>query len=328
MFSSEVDVANVALQHIGEPRITSLADGSKAANETAFRIGKVKQAELRRAVYNFATRRMVLRPSATGPFSVSAWVVGTPYAAGDIVTSGSQYWIATAASTGVQPGNTLSGVNPPWILYFGPLRYSAFSTTVQYFPGDIVSSSAVLYVAVAASLNQTPPNTTYWHAPQGLASLPTQLIYPAGYLPSASVTPRTILYLPANYMRLAPQDPKQAGNVRLNVTAGMRYTDWEIENGAIVSQQLTTQLGTTGALIFRFVADVADVTAMDPMFCEAWGARLATEVCIPITQSAEKLKLCQEIYQLKIAEARAVGAVEGGSTEDESPPVQPQQGGR
>lgn len=325
MFASELDIANAALQHIGEPRIQSLTDQSKAANETSFRIGKVKQAELRRAVWNFATRRMVLRASAQAPLTWGTWASGTTYAFADVVADAAGFlWIATAASTGVQPGNTLSGPNPVWVPYFGPLRASAFSTTVAYFPGDVVISSGTVYLAIAPSTNQTPPNTTYWHAPQGASDIAATLFYPQSYNSPQGATQRTVLYLPANYMRLAPQDPKQAGNVRLNVTAGMRYSDWEIENGALLS----TTLSATAPLIFRFVADVADTTTMDPMFCEAWAARLATEVVMPITQDPAKLKMTQEIYQLKIAEARAVSAVEGGSTEDESPPVNPQQGGR
>lgn len=45
---------------------------------------------------------------------------------------------------------------------FAKLTYPAWSAAVSYAVGAKVSLSGTLYIAIASSLNQTPPNATYW----------------------------------------------------------------------------------------------------------------------------------------------------------------------
>lgn len=45
---------------------------------------------------------------------------------------------------------------------FSRLTYTAWSNVATYAMGDKVSLSGVNYIAIAASTNQTPPNSTYW----------------------------------------------------------------------------------------------------------------------------------------------------------------------
>jgi hypothetical protein len=175
----------------------------------------------------------------------------------------------------------------------------------------MIYTSTVVYIAVAASLNQAQPNATYWHVVAGatlVAGVAITTIDPRGYAPAGTLV-KSIYRLPANYLRVAAQDPKVAGAVQLNVTAGMRYNDWEIENGFLFTTQTP--------FVMRFVADQTDVTFMEQIFCEVWAARLAVELCETMTQSAEKLNNLIGLYTRYTNIARIVNAVEGGSSEDE-----------
>lgn len=316
VYTTPVDVANRALQIIGVPRITTFSDSSKAARETAFAIDKVRQADLRRSVWTFATRRAILRPiiAATQSVFFLLYNAATTYAVGDIVKDSSGFpWISmVAGNVGNTPG--AGGLNSPWVAYFGPMVATRWDATTQFFPGDIlyVLASATVYIAVAPSLNQTPPNATYWHVVAGATMGTIVQISPLGVNPPTGATTRNIYRLPANYVRMAPQDPKAAANVRQGTLAGMIYNDWEIENGYLFTAD-------AGPIIFRFVADETDVMLMDALFCEAWAAHTAVEVCEPLTQSVQKKQDAKAAYGAALSMAKAMNAVEGGSTEPEVP---------
>ena len=65
--ASETDIANRALQLLGDKRITSLAENSVPAREMNAAFAIVRDAELRRHVWGFATTRATLAPSVTAP---------------------------------------------------------------------------------------------------------------------------------------------------------------------------------------------------------------------------------------------------------------------
>lgn len=311
-FVFRYDVANRCLQHLGQPKILTFADLSMQANETSFIVDKVRRAELRRAVWTFATRRMILRPktSTFQRITFPVYSATQAYTAGDVVQDSTGYlWLATAGATGTAPGT--EGYNPMWVAYFGNMYADTFSTTVQYFPGDMVVASSVLYLAIAPSLNQTPPNTTYWHALVGSPTLSNVISYsPTGYALQPTTTARSAFYLPANFMRLAAQDPKAPGTAHNTVTAGMKWSDWEIENQVLYSAQTTP-------LVIRFVADVQDVTSMDDMFCEGWGARMAMGLNERFTSNKDLFENTKDAYESYMNEARAMASIEAGSTEDD-----------
>lgn len=332
-FTTPVDVANRALQIIGVPRVSAIpingtgGDSSKQAKEAGFAIDKIRASELRRSVWTFATRRSVLRPVvATTVYSLfAAWSSSTTYAAGDIVVDAFNFlWISNFGSnTGNTPG--AGGVSPFWTAYFGASVAQVWSGSVSYFPGDMVYVSGtpnVIYIAVALSLNHTPPNATYWHVVQGATSTALVQFSPLGVQPPTGATTRNIYQLPANFVRMAPQDPKIAAVAHQGLTAGMMYNDWELEAGYLFT-------GDAAPIIFRFVADQPDVTQMNALFCEAWAAQLAIALAPTLTQSAEKLNTALGVYRDTMGVAKAMNAVEEGSTESELAEAnapQPQQG--
>jgi diphthamide synthase (EF-2-diphthine--ammonia ligase) len=78
--------------------------------------------------------------------------------------------------------------------------------------------------------------------------------------------------------------------------------------GFIISSQVDP-------LFLRFVADVADVYTMHPMFCEGLASRVAAEVCEPLAQADTKKTLALKVYNQFMTEARTVNAIITGSEE-------------
>lgn len=64
-------------------------------------------------------------------------------------------------------GGTLKGVNAQLEYYWqrgsGQTAPAAWSGATTYTPGQMVVNSGLYYIATQTSLNQSPPNATYWH---------------------------------------------------------------------------------------------------------------------------------------------------------------------
>ena len=315
-FITPYDIANRTCQHLGVPRITSFSDSSKQAVECGFLYDKLRRSELEKSVWSFAVRRAVLRKIVVGTSKLltpAAWATGTTYAIFDVVKYDNQYWISNQASNvGNTPG--VGGLAPPWSLYNGALIAQAYDAATAYIPGDLLFVTTTAYINSAAVTGTGPPNTTYWQPMTG--SVATFLFHsPIGY-PKNPGTVRNIYRLPANFLRVAPMDPKVAGNTRLNTTAGMAYNDFEFEGDYMLSayQGSTSQ---ADPLVMRFVADFTDVPTMETLFCEALAARMAIELAETLTQSKDKKNSMIALYDNAVAVAKMVNAIEAGTTEPE-----------
>jgi len=320
-YSTPVDIANIAATLLGSRRITTLSDSSKFARDANFVIDKVRGAELRRSVWTSATRRALMREnvSTTVNVSFSAYSAATTYATGDVISYGNILWISQA-ETNLANTPGAAGMSAKWVPYFGSTVAQSYSSSVQYYPGDVAFTSAVVYIAVAPSLNQAQAaNTTYWHVMAGATKSTIIQTSPLGYEKNPT-TLRKVYRLPANYLRMAPQDPKGAGIEQQNVGAGMQYNDWEVEAGYLFTAD-------SSPFVMRFVADQVDVSTMDPLLCQAWGTRLALVMCETTTQSPQKKQEVRDEYTRVINLAKMVNAVEAGTTEDEAGEPPAQQGG-
>ncbi len=317
-YNNPIDVTNRALQHLGLRRIAAYTDNTRSAAEAGTLYDKLRAAELQRVVWTFAVRRAVMRAivSDTDTVQFAAYNSATTYAPGDIVKDPTGYlWLSVVGSnTGNTPG--LGGGVPFWLSYFGPVIAQNWSGTVAYIPGDIVYTSPNVYICVLAHKNHAQPNATYWHVIAGATlsgGVSTVPYTPIGYTPDGS-TVRNIHRLPANFLRMAAQDPKAVAAERLTVSAEMQYHDWELESGFMFTND-------ADPIVLRFVADQSDVATMDPIFCEVWAARQAVELCLVLTQSIEKLNTCLGLYARYTRIARNINAVESGSTEEDEDDV-------
>src|SRR5690242_7552718 len=95
-FRAPVDIANRALQILRRNSIYTFDDVSVEANETKACYDQLRLAELRRAVWRFSTRRVILRAitNTSQYVRMPAWSAVTGYVAGDLVYTYPQYWVA------------------------------------------------------------------------------------------------------------------------------------------------------------------------------------------------------------------------------------------
>jgi hypothetical protein len=148
-------------------------------------------------------------------------------------------------------------------------------------------------------------------SPSGVGLSELSIVYPLGAGPSTQEATRNIFRLPSGYLKTCSQDPKAGSTSFLGAESGLAYKDWLVERPYLVSREV-------GPIMFRFVADLTDVTMMATQFCEGLACRIALEVCEPLTQSAAKLQTIAKEYEKFMGEARTSNAIEVGS---EEPPV-------
>jgi len=201
-FSLPIDIVNRALQRLRVMRISSLDAPSHQAAEAAAMYDDLRLSEVRRNLWKFATRRVVLRPIGidTLLWTPAAWVSGTSYGLGAVVsytpvsgpyTGVTAYWqLAVAESS----STTAPDQDPNWKHYCGPTAVDLYNTgpegsgntsvnvatTYQtgeialvpatyaggttYAINDVVNYNSAWYVSLTASNTGNQPDTspTHW----------------------------------------------------------------------------------------------------------------------------------------------------------------------
>ena len=281
-----LDLASRALQHVGARRLDAAdttvalwaADTDLGASETYFVYDKVRQAELRRNIWRFSTRRCALRPIAASTSLVifGTWSAGTASAGDIVLDSNGNPWIALASTT-VQPGPTAW---PAWEEFAGPQTIDDWDASISYYTGELaIGSDNNVYSSLEdGNLNNDPTATDPWNALSIQPTLQSIFVpYPvsASQFTAGSVTQApNIYYQPTRFLRVAPQDPKVAGVSNQQVFAGQMWSDLEFEDTFILTSQ-------TSPLILRFAADIETIARFDPMFSEGVAARMGKEIAAP-----------------------------------------------
>lgn len=306
-FQNSVDIGNRALQHVGATRMTALTDNSKNAAAVSFSYDKLRRAELRRNCWRFSIRKVALRAidEDTRILIGAAWGSGTTYGVGAVVSYGGSLWQTTQSSLGETPGAN----NTSWDAYGGSLTIQPWDTDSSYYVGELVTNGGSVYLSLTSSNEDEPPAAT-WVSLGLVADVSSDLVilYPMESGPGSNSTTRNAYRLPNNFLRMAPQGPKEGSTSWLGAPSGLAYSDWDLEGDYIVTAD-------PSLILVRYVADVTRVTRMDPMFCEGLGCRIALEICEELTQSSEKLSNIGAQYKLFMGEARTVNAIETGPIE-------------
>lgn len=105
--------------------------------------------------------------------------------------------------------------------------------------------------------------------------------------------------LPSDFLRLLPTDPETNSGI----------IDLQIEGDKILTSVYSTELN------LRYIYNVTDVNEMDPAFQEVLAARLALEICEPVTQSNTKYNNIAQWYQRSLIEAAKANAFENRPVE-------------
>jgi hypothetical protein len=105
--------------------------------------------------------------------------------------------------------------------------------------------------------------------------------------------------LPGDYMRMynLPENDMSVWDVFSDGTAQFLHTD------------------ETSPLDVVYGFDLQDATQFDPLLAHTIGYQIAVELCNPLTQSTERLKTVEAIFEGKIAISRLVGSQENSPRE-------------
>lgn len=161
-FTTSADIVNRALQRVGAARITALTDNTKNAKECAFCYDKLRRAELRRNVWRFATRRVIMRAVGT---ALQTWNSALSYSSGAYATFGGTNYISLANGNMGNEPDTSPG---SWQVFLGnttlKVTFSAWSNVTAYTQGMVVTGSdSRLYIALGATTGNDPTATTgFW----------------------------------------------------------------------------------------------------------------------------------------------------------------------
>ena len=205
-----------------------------------------------------------------------------------------------------------------------PSTVPAFDPTISYKAGATVTYSATVYQSTTdLNLGNVPTGSAPWitvpvaqatemMGPHWLKLDATiqsiTLSYPIGSGPVEQSATRNVFMLPNGFLRKAPTSPKQGSTSFLGSPTNILYDDWIFESGFLVSSQVDP-------VFLRFIADIADVFLMDPMFCEGLACRIGFEVAEPLAQADNKKQQAGKQYTEFMTEARTVNAIETGSEE-------------
>lgn len=312
-FRQPLDIINRALVHLGAERVRTLTDHNVGAVEANAAYDDLRAAELRRNLWTFATRRVVLRAvdTSTVLWTPAAYATGTTYGHGAVVSYNGDWWESqVSANTGNTPAP-----GAYWQHYYGADSATTYNGTTSYVSGELVvgSDNAIYRSLITGNAVDPVAVGTGWLALGGTTTA-LSVLYPIGAGPAADSATRNIFRLPRGYLRRAPTDPHAGYHPYLGGPANYGGEDWTFEGGYIVT-------GSTGPIMLRYVADATDVTLMDPMYCEGLAARIAEEIgprvltADPASDREARIAGARAHYKLKMSEARLVNGIEAGPTE-------------
>jgi hypothetical protein len=174
LYQNAVDIANRALDHVGGTPISTtlgFSEVSKNSRICARVYDKLRRAELRRNTWEFATKKVILRAIDANTMKLvpGLWVSSTTYFVGSIVSDADgQLWISQIPNNlNLQPGT--SGAANTWVEYFGPMTVSLYDSTVSYFTGELVYTTAGdglarIYLSLESGNEDDPATATAWSA--------------------------------------------------------------------------------------------------------------------------------------------------------------------
>ncbi|MGH3512558.1 MAG: hypothetical protein ACRDRB_09790, partial [Pseudonocardiaceae bacterium] len=213
-----------------------------------------------------------------------------------------------------------------WGQYFGPVIADVWASVAAVGPtaynaGDLVYQSGRTYYILTTNAQTTadPASGAPWVAIIAAASdALVTLLEPAGTGltagPGGSANPasngkaRNMFPLPYGYLRVLDPDPRVEDTSSRSTTAALENLDWRFEGDFLIT-------AGTSPILLRFIADVQDVKAMDPLFCGLLAARMAYDTCERITQSNIKKQAIGLAYAKYARDAMVANQLEIGNTE-------------
>jgi hypothetical protein len=267
----------------------------------------------------FTTYMSRINSNSVVPNAIDAWVSTSIYMRDSIVqVGGINYQSLFDVNINNNPAGTAYS---PWV-----------STTTYAIGNPVFGNDGFLYTSLTnGNVGNNPPTDggVHWNNTGILAAWSTVLtrsatadewlqltvslveiptVTPLGIAMNINGPQRSVYPLPSNFLRLAPQDPKQGSVSYLGAPSGNQYLDWILDGPFLITRN-------TAPIVLRFVADITNVRDMDDMFCEGLGCRIGYEVAPKLTQSIAKRNDIAQAYKTFMGEARLVNGIEEGPTE-------------
>ena len=229
-FNVPLDIWSRASQHVGlgpiAVAVAAINPPPKAVAQISFVYGKLRQAELRRNVWQFAIRNAVLRPLDTDTMILvpTLWSSSTTYFQGSIVTdsSGTLWQSRIRNNLNYQPGIVLSA----WEPYFGPLTVMAYDSTMSYFAGELVYTAPGdgtynVYASLVSGNGLDPSLSNLWSSAATYFQNQIVQSFPAWAVGTTYTPGQTVTYTDGNtYSSLVSGN---VGNIPAN-TIGTKWT--------------------------------------------------------------------------------------------------------
>src|SRR6185503_8659108 len=233
--------------------------------------------------------------NANNPATATAWSATTTYALAQVVTYSS---VAYMSKIDLNLNQTPSASAADWAsgttYALDALVNGSDGVTYKSLSGGNLGNDPISSPAFWQNQGFLTPWTTSFvggtgslkwlqvggaEFPMGVGLSPANVLYPIASGPTIGDGNRNVFRKPANFLRMAPRDPKAGSVSPLGAPSGLAYPDWNQEGDFVVSRE-------SQPIFLRFVADVVDVRRMHDMFCEGLGARVGLEICEPLTQSS------------------------------------------
>ena len=231
----------------------------------------------------------------------AAWAVGTTYAANAVVRDSTTWYVSLAGS------NLANAVTDTtwWAAWSsGGRTHQDWGLTAGDSPIPLTYPGTVgVYLSLYNGNADNPVSATgNWLSLTGTVAA-LNIAYPVGAGPGVDTRSYIVFRLPAGFFKRAPTDPKGNQVPYLGAMSGVMPEDWTPEGDLIVS-------GDAGPIMFRFVADVTDVAAMNTQFCEGLAARIALELAPGM--APDKQQVIERAYRRTMSTARASNSIEIG----------------
>lgn len=239
----------------------------------------------------------------------AAYSAGTSYSKHAVVRSSTTWYVSL---TDANLGNAVTNTT-----YWAAWESGGRSDTTW---GETAGGTAIpltypgcgFYLSISSSNADNPLATAARWLSVGGSSVAIAQLYPLG-TGQSSVGSRYVYRLPYGYLRTAPQDPRHGLRQALGVPAGEMPHDWVVENGYLLASDTTK-------IVFRFVADVTDVSAFDTSFCEVLAARMARDLQPQFPKEGVLRRDLERLYTRAVASAKRLNAIEVGPI---APPLTP-----
>jgi hypothetical protein len=242
------------------------------------------------------------------------WLGGQDYVQYNIVTSpdNSTFYVALQTVSGSNTDPSLDPTN--WQAWVQP-ENQTFGPDGPLFPDYVtftdLNGGPLIYISLQG--NNGPQSSTdviglpatqplAWTNIPGCSLEQLRIIWPTDAGPANDPQTQNVFWLPFGFLRPCAADPKADRVTWLGAPTGPYPNDYVFEGQYMLSR-------SPYPITLRFVADIADVTRMNPLFCKTVAMNMAELMSTPLKASEAQMARIERQKRLAVREAREIDAI-------------------